>query len=196
MSRVTGRLATFVLLCAAVALAGCAAPSPEGSGQGYVSGDGTITEFPLGERGEAISFSGPTEDGSTFTSTDYSGQVLVVNFWYASCPPCRVEAPWLNELANQFDDQGVTFVGVNVRDSAATASAFARSFDVPYPSIIDRENDVMAAFAGRVSPGAVPTTIVLDHEGRPTSRIIGLIDQDVLEELIVTAIDELPERAP
>ncbi|MGO7984058.1 TlpA disulfide reductase family protein, partial [Rhizobium johnstonii] len=52
------------------------------------------------------------------------GDVLVVNFWYASCAPCRAEAPDLEKIHAEFDGQGATFVGVNVRDQAATAASF------------------------------------------------------------------------
>jgi thiol-disulfide isomerase/thioredoxin len=180
---------TVTVLGAAFVLGACATPANMSSG-GYVSGDGTVAEFAPDERGEPIEFTGPIEDGSIVSSAHYPGEVLVVNFWYAACPPCRVEAPWLNELALQFEDQDVSFLGVNIRDTAETASTFSRSFDISYPSIIDIDASVTQAFAGHASPAAVPTTVVLDRDGRAAARIIGLIDRDVLEELIETVLTE------
>jgi thiol-disulfide isomerase/thioredoxin len=124
--------------------------------------------------------------GGTFSSADYAGQILVVNFWYAGCPPCRLEAPDLEALHQEFRDEGVVFIGVNILDQAPTALAFADEFGVTYPSIMDtNQGSVRLAFAGQVAPNAVPTTVVLDQQSRVAARISGLLtDPDVLAELI------------
>ena len=111
---------------------------------------------------------------------------MVVNFWYAGCPPCRLEAPDLEALHQEFLDYGVVFVGVNIIDQAPTARAFAEEFGVTYPSIIDtNDGSVRLAFAGQVAPNAVPTTLVMDQQGRIAARISGLLSEpDVLAELI------------
>jgi peroxiredoxin len=160
----------------------------------YVSGDGTVSEFSLNDRGEPIEFTGQTDTGQTVTAEQYLGEVLVVNFWYAACPPCRVEAPWLEELAQQFAEDGVQFLGVNVRDSAATAQSFASTFGISYPSVIDLDGSVALAFTGLASPTAVPTTIVFDREGRPAARVVGLIDKSILESLIAGILAEPPDE--
>jgi thiol-disulfide isomerase/thioredoxin len=118
--------------------------------------------------------------------------VVVVNFWYAACPPCRAEAPDLKALDEQFSPDGVVFIGVNVRDSAPTAAAFAATFDIAYPSILDAtDRNVLSAFAGQIAPGAVPTTIILDREGRVAARIVGLIpSRTTLATLIEDALAE------
>ena len=124
--------------------------------------------------------------GGTFSSADYVGQIVVVNFWYAGCPPCRLEAPDLEALRQEFLDDDVVFVGVNIIDQAPTALAFAEEFGVTYPSIIDtNDGSVRLAFAGQVAPNAVPTTLVMDQQGRIAARISGLLTEpDVLAELI------------
>jgi thiol-disulfide isomerase/thioredoxin len=111
---------------------------------------------------------------------------MVVNFWYAGCPPCRLEAPDLEALHQEFRDEGVVFIGVNILDQAPTALAFADEFGVTYPSIMDtNDGSVRLAFAGQVAPNAVPTTVVLDQQNRVAARISGLLtDPDVLAELI------------
>ena len=85
-----------------LSLSACAASGDEPVGQNYVSGDGTVTEFDVLDRGEPIDFSGVTDLGETVTSDEYRGGVVVVNFWYASCPPCRMEAPDLQALNEEF----------------------------------------------------------------------------------------------
>ncbi len=174
-------------------LAGCSESTElEGSGpDNYVSGDGTVSEFPLENRQDPIEFSSISDTGDEISAADFRGEVVVVNFWYAACPPCRVEAPWLQELAEQFGDADVQFLGVNVRDSAVTSRAFADSFGITYPSVLDaRTKDVTSSFTGLASPAAVPTTVVLDRDGRPASRIVGLIESSTLESLIESALSE------
>ncbi len=181
----------------ALLLAGCTANDSlaeqyqSGSGQGYVSGDGAYTEIPAADRDEPIVFEGVDEYGDTISSESLAGGVYVVNFWYAGCPPCRLEAPDLAELSEQYLDE-VPFIGVNVSDSADVAITFADKFGVPYSSIIDAETAaVQLAFAGAVAPNAVPTTIVVDREGRVAARISGLLqDQSILSSMIDTVLAE------
>ena len=164
----------------------------EGSGKNYIAGDGTISEFAEPQRGEPIEFSGETVDGGAFDSADTLGDVTVVNFWYAGCAPCRVEAPILEEVAQSFAGEPVSFVGVNVRDQAGTAASFEENYGVTYPSILDVEpGTAQLAFAGDVPPAAVPTTIVLDQEGRVAARVLGqLTEASILESIIDSILAE------
>jgi thiol-disulfide isomerase/thioredoxin len=117
--------------------------------------------------------------------------VTVMNFWYAGCAPCRAEAGDLVALSKEFAAQGVQFVGVNVRDTASTAQAFDRNFGMTYPSIMDNNTgSVVLAFTGIVSPQAVPTTLVIDKQGRVSSRILGRIEKGTLKALIQTVVAE------
>lgn len=86
----------------------------------------------------------------------------------------------------------MSFLGVNISDSEAVALTFADEFDIEYPSIMDaRDSAVQLAFAGSVAPNAVPTTIVLDRDGRVAARISGLIrDQAILAAMIDTVLAE------
>jgi thiol-disulfide isomerase/thioredoxin len=182
-----------VLLVVGLVLSGCAAESDAlaeqyraGTGQNYISGDGALTVVAPESRDEGIAFQGPLDVGGTFSSDDYEGQIMVVNFWYAGCPPCRLEAPDLEALRQEFLDEAVVFIGVNILDQAPTALAFADEFGVTYPSIMDtNDGSVRLAFSGQVAPNAVPTTVVLDQQGRVAARISGLLTEpDVLAALI------------
>ncbi len=180
--------AAFVLV--ALALAGCTssdgvAGNDVPDGQGYVSpSDVQYLELHPDQRKDPVSFSGPTADGSTFDSASLKGKVTVVNFWYAGCPPCRLEAPILASLSKSLT--GVQFVGVNTSDDADVARTFDTKNGLAYPSLLAAQSsDVLLAFAGYVPPSAVPTTLILDAQGRVASRIMGLIEKpEILAEMV------------
>ncbi len=190
--------ASVIALMAAGMLAGCSSdPLAEqwnsGEDKGYISGDGSTTEIPIDKREKPVEFQGAIENGDAVTAADFRGSVTVVNFWYAGCAPCRVEAPELQELNEKFADQEVKFLGVNTRDQSAQATQFAEEFGITYSSIIDAPNNraVQRAFAGVIPLNAVPTTLVLDREGRVAARILGqLADASILSTLISDAIAE------
>jgi thiol-disulfide isomerase/thioredoxin len=187
------KLSTLLVAGAAVialGLTGCSSDPlaeqyREGSNKNYIAGDGSVTEITLENRGDVITFSGTTETGATVSSADYLGNVLVVNFWYAGCAPCRAEAPDLEQVYTETAPSGVNFLGVNVRDQAATIDSFNVRFGITYPSIIDQDGQAQLAFAAQVPPNAVPTTLILDAQGRVAARILGqLKDPSILSTLI------------
>jgi len=194
------RRALFAALAAsALVLAGCTSEADPlaqqfrtGTGQNYISGDGALTIVAPDSRATPVMFEGPLDVGGSFSSGDHVGQVVVVNFWYAGCPPCRLEAKDLELLHQQFLDQGVVFIGVNIMDQGPTALTFADEFGVTYPSILDvNDGAVRLAFAGQVAPNAVPTTLVLDQRSRVAARISGLLtDPDVLARIIEDVVAE------
>lgn len=162
-----------------------------GDNKNYIAGDGTVSEFAEANRGEPIAWEGATESGGVLKSSQLTDVVVVMNFWYAGCAPCRAEAPDLVSLNKEFTGQRVQFIGVNVRDTAATANAFERKFNIVWPSIIDATSgSVLMAFTGVVTPQAVPTTLVIDGQGRVSARILGRIEKGTLKALIKTAVSE------
>lgn len=190
MSR-TARLAVLaaIVLAIVLTLAACA-PGEAPESPGYVSGDGTVTV--LGGEGDPVALAGTTFDGSEVDIEDFRGQVVLINTWYAACPPCRAEAPALAEIDARDD---VQIVGVNGRDDAPTAEAFERTFGITYPSIDDSNGAATAALQGIVAMNAVPTTLVLDTEGRLHARIIGTVDESTLRSLIDEAAGLASEAA-
>jgi thiol-disulfide isomerase/thioredoxin len=179
----------------AIGLGACSANDPlasqfkAGDNKNYIAGDGSVTEYPVANRGKSVTWSGPTETGGILSSSQLTGVPVVMNYWYAGCAPCRAEAPELLEISKQFPK--VQFVGVNVRDSAATAAAFNRNFKLTWSSIIDSQTGSVAlAFTGIVTPAAVPTTLVIDKKGRVSARVLGRIDKSILTTLIKTIQDE------
>lgn len=184
-------ISAFVLTSTGCATDPLAEQFREGGNKNYIAGDGTVTEFALGSRPKAAEWSGVSESGENLSSDQLAGVITVMNFWYAGCAPCRIEMPELIELQNQFLPDGVQFIGVNVRDTAPTALAFARQINLNFPSIMDAQTGaVVLGFTGVVTPQAVPTTLVIDSEGNVSARVLGRIDKAILEELIKTVIEE------
>jgi peroxiredoxin len=185
-----------LLVAASVALAGCTSDPladqyRDGDSKNYIAGDGTVTEIAAADRGDAIQYQGTDTSGATISSGDLAGQVVVMNFWYAECAPCRAEAPDLEKLATQYDGKGAEFLGVNVRNQAATAESFAQTYGITYPSIVDTDGALQLAFAGTVAPNAVPTTLVIDAQGRVAARILGQVTEpSTLDTLIRDTIAE------
>lgn len=164
-----------------------------GDNKGYIGAAGLrYEEIPVAERGEPVEFAGVVESGEQVSSADYAGGVLVVNLWYAACAPCRAEAPALEEAYQAFEGEPVAFLGLNTSDSAETALAFADTYDITYPSLITVDDrDVKLAFADVVPLAAVPSTLVLDREGRVAARIIGqLPGASILKTLVDDVLAE------
>lgn len=182
---------------AALALTACggseadnlAQQASEGGNKGYVAGDGSVSEYAPGERGEPVEFEAKMFDGSTVSAEDLRGETTVLNFWYAGCAPCRAEAPDLVSLAKDYEGDA-TFMGVNLRDQQATSEAFERTFEIPYPSASDLNGEVLLALSDYVPPQAVPTTLVLDSEGRVAARVLGKADHSTLNALIKDTVAE------
>ena len=181
---------------AAVLLAGCAAPDTlaaqgrAGDNKNYIAGDGSVSEYSPDTRTPAVEMTGKLFDGTVVSSSAWRGNPTVLNVWYAACAPCRKEAPDLEALHQEFKNDGVAFYGINVRDTAATAAAFERTFGTTYPSFNDSDGGVLLALADHVPPRAVPTTLVLDRQGKVAARVLGLAEKSTLKALISSAFQE------
>lgn len=190
-------VAIGVALILAGIVTGCTSATDQpgtSAGTSFSSGEFQVAEIPPSDRGEPVVFEGLIETGERVTSGDYRGDVLVVNFWYAACGPCIVEAPMLEEVFVRYQDEGVGFLGVNTYDQAATALSFARENNVTYPSVIDvNDGQVKLAFAQLTPIQATPTTLVVDREGRLAARIIGqLPSASILSTIVADTLAEGP----
>ncbi|SED57463.1 TlpA family protein disulfide reductase [Ruania alba] len=182
-------------MAAVLVLAGCSgqdAITDDGVTSGYVAGDGTIETWAPAERSEPVELSGESYHEEPVDIADWRGGPVVLNFWYAECPPCRAEAPDLAQVSQDYADDGVHFLGVNHTNDAGTALAFERRFDVPYPSLHDRDAEGVAAVQGVVPLQAMPSTVVLDAEGRVAARVIGLVEASTLSGLLDDVLAEAP----
>lgn len=170
------RLALIVAALAVTAGTATACTEANGTnGKDYVAGDGVVIEIPPDERGEPVELSGATLTGDQVDLADRRGSVVVVNVWWAGCPPCRKEAPLLVDASDELPGGG-TVVGINIRDSSKdTALAFERGFGVTYPSIYDPGSKLLLNFPPPFNPRDMPSTVVLDRQGRVAALIRGEI---------------------
>jgi thiol-disulfide isomerase/thioredoxin len=169
-------LALLVVLLTLVVSAGCAASAGSNGDRGYYQGDGTITELAVAKREKPGEVSGTTLEGKPVSLSDYAGKVVVINVWGSWCPPCRAEAADMAAAARQLMPQGVVFLGINTRDTSKdNALAFQRARDVPYPSIYDPGGRNLLAFDHTLSPNAIPSTLVIDPQGRVATIVLGAI---------------------
>lgn len=140
--------------------------------------------YPPGKRVPAPKLEGTTLDGESFSLSNLAGNIVVINVWGSWCAPCRSETPDLVRLANEDASRGVRFVGINTRDNPDAAKAFVRSFKVPYPSVKDDNGEVLLAFRDTIPTTVVPTTVVIDRQGRVAARVIGPVTYNTLEGLL------------
>jgi peroxiredoxin len=187
-------VAALAATLSVAALAGCTESpsfSSDGNNTGYVSGSGVYKEIPLADRKAAATYSSVLDTGAKVTSAKLVGSVHVLNFWYASCGPCRVESTKMEKAYTHYKG-AIPFYGVDVYDQAATALTFEATHKVTYPSMIDTNSaNVQYAYSAYVSPDAVPTTLVIDKHGRVAARVLGPIDEvSILTALIDRVVAE------
>ncbi|PDW03317.1 redoxin domain-containing protein [Candidatus Viridilinea mediisalina] len=116
----------------------------------------------------APEFTLQTLDGTPLSLSDFQGQVVLLNFWGTWCEPCKRELPALEQAHQQYHEQGLVVIGVNLTHSeraqggdAATVQAFLEQFGVTYPNVLDLEGAVTNAY--RVFP--LPTSFFVDQTG-------------------------------
>lgn len=165
-----------------VLVTGCSGVGNAGSTNGYVSGDGKITFVDAADRKPAPKLSGTDLDGKPLALSDFAGQVVVVNVWGSWCPPCRAEAPALKELDEQYAE--VQFVGILTRDNTAAARAFNRKYGITYPTFTDGGGRLELEFVDTLPSQAIPTTWVIDAEGRVAARVVDKVSAATLAGLI------------
>jgi thiol-disulfide isomerase/thioredoxin len=180
------------LIAVAVLLAGCGAgASADGPDPGYVTGPGVVSQIAPADRTALPRVTGHLLDEGQFDSADYSGTVLVFNVWGSWCPPCRAEAPALQAVWEETREQGVQFVGVDVKDNDAAARAFEREFGITYPSIVTADSaPVLLAFRASLPPSAIPSTLIVDRDGRVAARIVGATTYTKLRRLVDDVLAE------
>ncbi|WP_299039607.1 TlpA disulfide reductase family protein [uncultured Pseudokineococcus sp.] len=187
--------AVVMVVAALVAGGGCATSTTATEGtqevdQGYVAGDGSLVQLAPADRGQPVELAGQLLTGQAVDVTDWRGEVVVLNTWFAACGPCRQEAPDLAAISAETAPEGVQFLGINTRDGTAQAIAFEEQYEVPYPSVMDRDGQAVLGLRGALPPTATPTTLVLDRQGRVSARFLGQIDPGLLREVIAQVLGE------
>ena len=168
------------------ALTACSGSAPS-TGSGVVAGDGPLVVIDESQRGQAPQITGTTLDGGSFSLSALRGKIVILNVWASWCAPCRAEAPILEKvwLAQQGDD--VQFVGLDTRDSDTAARSFIKKFGITYPNVIDRDGALQLRFSDTLPPQAIPSTIVIDAQGRVAARALGKVSESTLLGMIEAA---------
>ena len=123
-------------------------------------------------------------DGATLHLSDYRGQVVVVNFWGSWCPPCQREAPRLEAVYQRYQPRGVVFTGIDVQDQEQDARAFIKQFQITYPN----GQDGTEAIASVYGVTGLPTTVVIDRQGRIRQRWLGELQENQLTGIVEAAL--------
>ncbi|GAA1004781.1 TlpA family protein disulfide reductase [Streptomyces thermogriseus] len=179
---------------AALTLSACGSGGTSG-GSGntnFVTGSDGIATVKKGERKPAPDLSGRTLDGKHLDMSAYKGKVVVLNVWGSWCAPCRAETPNLVKVAEATADKGVQFVGINTRDtSPQPALAFEKQYKVPYPSLYDPTGKLLLRFEkGTLNPQAIPSTIVIDREGKIAARALQALSEKKLRAMLDPIVAE------
>ncbi|MEU4495384.1 TlpA disulfide reductase family protein [Streptomyces sp. NPDC023998] len=188
---------TAVVAVGALTLSACSGDSNGKSGGGgntnFVTNTGGISTVAKGKRTAPYKISGETLEGNQLDIADLKGKVVVMNVWGSWCPPCRAEAPYFSKVSNETKDKGVEFVGINTRDhNKSPALAFEKDYSITYPSLYDPVGKLIVnGFPrGSLNPQAIPSTIVLDREGKIAARSLKALDDKELHEIIDPLIAE------
>ena len=157
---------------------------------GYQTGDRLLTFVGVGSRHAAVTgVTGKLLGGGAFDLRNWRGKVVVVNFWGSWCAPCHDEAQALEQVYTDDKSKGVEFLGVDIRDDAASAQAFVDQFHITYPIVEDRSNLLALRFRG-IPPNATPTTVVIDRDGRIAARESGAILYTQLRDVVDHVLSE------
>ncbi|MER6677575.1 TlpA disulfide reductase family protein [Streptomyces sp. NPDC000983] len=181
-------------VAAGLLLSACTSGGTSGGGgdTGFVTGADGIATVKKAERDTAPDLSGATVDGKQLDVSSYDGQVVVLNVWGSWCAPCRAEAPNFEKVYQDLKDDGVQFVGINTRDtSTRNALAFEEEQGVTYPSLYDPTGKLMLRFEkGTLNPQAIPSTLVLDRDGKIAARSLAALSEEKLRKMIDPVLAE------
>jgi len=139
----------------------------------------------LGQRIDPRDFSLPLLAGGNATLSSFKGKVVILNFWATWCPPCRVEMPSMEILFQRFNAQGLEILAVDIGENASTVQQFIRSAGYTFPVLLDSANRVSSVYGIE----AIPTTYIIDREGKIIGRVVGSIIWD--NQRVIAAIDAL-----
>jgi peroxiredoxin len=186
-ARVRAGVSVLLLSVLIAPIAGCSSAqsgSSSGSETNFVAGDGSIEVVPVAQRVAAPDFTLPTLSGGNISLGKQLGKVVVLNVWASWCAPCRKEAPDLQAVWEQSDKKSVQFIGLDTRDSTTSAQGFIKNYGITYPQAVDTDGQVQLLFRNSLPAQAIPSTLIVDAQGRVAARILGTASEATLRNVI------------
>ncbi len=119
-----------------------------------------------------------------------SGKMVLLNFWATWCPPCKEEMPSIQKLHDEMKGTKFQVFAISVGEKASTVTDFVKASPFTFPMYLDESGAASAPFAGR----GIPTTFILDKQGRAIAGIVGSRPYDTPE--VFSIFKELAERLP
>lgn len=196
MARLLRRLVVFGFALALVG--GCATQGDDAVDENgeftFVSPGGqTRLFYSPDERGRVSGLEGESlmRPGEQISLDDFDDQVVVLNVWGSWCGPCRAESDDLQKVQDQTRDQGVQFLGIDVRDQRSAAQDFHDNHDISYPSLFDPSGRSLLAL-DNFPRSTVPATIVLDRQ----HRVAGIFLTQVRDEELLPHVERVAAEQP
>ncbi|MEN9687682.1 MAG: hypothetical protein RL381_694 [Actinomycetota bacterium] len=174
----------LIAISTALLLSSCGSNGSSQPEESFIAGSGTVTTIQRENRIQAPHLSGMTLTGENLSAE--KGKVTVVNVWASWCSPCRAEEPTLSALSKKYSE--VQFIGILTRDNPVNAEAFVRKRQTPYPTLID--DSLLVGFSKSLPANAIPTTVVIDRNGKVAARISGVVTVAALSHIIETVSAE------
>lgn len=174
-------LRRYVLPAVVLVIAACTTDIPEGA-----------AVKPENVRNKAPQFALKGSDGAPVSLENYRGKVVLLNFWATWCGPCKVEIPWFVEFQRKYKDQGFTVLGLSLdEDGWDVVKPYAERRQINYPTALATEE--LRLLYGGVDN--LPTTFVIDKEGRIAATHIGLVSKATYQKAIETLLQQPVTRA-
>lgn len=136
----------------------------------------------------APDFTLATLDGKRVSLSEYQGKVVLLNLWASWCPPCIREIPRLQRVYEKYRDQGFVILGINTtyQDDRAKVAQTVQDQGMTYPVLLD-EQDV---FGQRYAARLLPTSYLVDRNGKIVSVKVGEVDEAQLDEQVRRLLQE------
>jgi len=139
----------------------------------------------LNQRADPQDFTLPLLNGGNAALSNYKSKIVILNFWATWCPPCRAEMPSMETLYRRFNTQGLEILAVDIGEKANTVQQFIQNNKYTFPVMLDSSKRI----SGIYGIEAIPTSYILDREGKIIARIVGSIHWDTPE--VIAAFEAL-----
>jgi len=153
------------------------------------AGTSTYGEIPAPREGFlAPDFSLQSTTGETVTLSNLRGHAVLINLWATWCPPCRAEMPAIQKVYDEYKDQGLIVLAVNMtyQDSPSEVPPFLQEYNLTFPVLLDQSGSMAKSYELR----SLPSSFFINREGTIQEVVIG---GPMSETLLRTRIESILE---